>query len=82
MKRVGISELKAHLYEHLHAVREGDEIVVLERGAPVARIVPAVRSAALVIRPAQRAFGSVKLPPPPKKPVDSLAALLEERGER
>jgi prevent-host-death family protein len=36
---VGIRELRAHLSRYLKRVREGEEIVVTDRGIPVARIV-------------------------------------------
>ena len=38
---VGVAELKAKLSEYLARVRAGEEIVVTERGRPVARIGPA-----------------------------------------
>ena len=37
---VGIRELRAHLSRYLDQVREGDEIVVTDRGKPIARISP------------------------------------------
>jgi len=42
MVQVGIAELKAHLSEFLVRVQQGEEIVVADRGRPVARLVPAV----------------------------------------
>jgi prevent-host-death family protein len=41
MKRVAISELKARLSEYLDAVKAGEEIVVTDRGKPVARLIRA-----------------------------------------
>ena len=82
MKRVGIADLKAHLSEHLRTVRRGDDLLVMDRGTPVARIVPVEPVAPLAIRPATRDLQSVKLPPPLPYAVDSLGALLEERAER
>ena len=82
MKKVGIAQLKAHLSEHIRSVRNGGEVLVMDRGEPVARLVPLERKKTLIIHPATRSFASVELPPPPERPVDSLAALLEERGER
>jgi prevent-host-death family protein len=38
---VGIRELRAHLSRYLDQVREGEEIVVTDRGRPIARISPA-----------------------------------------
>jgi prevent-host-death family protein len=40
MKIAAISKLKAKLSEHLAMVKRGEEVVVTERGKPVARIVP------------------------------------------
>jgi len=40
MKTTAISELKAHLSEYLNRVKSGDEVLVTDRGKPVARIVP------------------------------------------
>jgi prevent-host-death family protein len=37
---VGIRELRAHLSRYLDRVREGDEIVVTDRGKPIAQILP------------------------------------------
>lgn len=79
MKNVGIADLKAHLSAHLKTVRRGHEIIVVDRGTPVARIVPVERITPLVTRKPTRDLRSIKLPPPPRRPVDSLAALLEER---
>lgn len=41
MKMIGVAELKSRLSEYLAQVKAGEEIVVTERGAPVARIVKA-----------------------------------------
>ncbi len=83
MKKVGVAELKAHLSAHLKAVRQGRTLVVVHRDMPVARIVPySEQAGALVIRKPVRSLHSVKLPRPVEPPVDSLAALLEERRER
>jgi prevent-host-death family protein len=40
MIQVGIAELKARLSEYLARVQNGEEIVVADRGRPVARLVP------------------------------------------
>jgi prevent-host-death family protein len=40
MRRVAISELKARLSEYLTAVRAGEEVIVTDRGKPVARLAP------------------------------------------
>jgi prevent-host-death family protein len=40
MANVGIAELKAKLSHYLTQVRAGQEVVVTDRGRPVARLVP------------------------------------------
>jgi prevent-host-death family protein len=41
MKRTAsVVELKARLSEHLRQVKSGDELIVTERGIPVARMLP------------------------------------------
>jgi prevent-host-death family protein len=40
MKTAAVSELKASLSEFLDRVRAGEEIVVTDRGRPIARLVP------------------------------------------
>ena len=40
MKSAAISKLKATLSEHIASVKAGEEVMVTERGKPVARIVP------------------------------------------
>ncbi len=82
MKRVGIAELKAHLSEHLRSVRAGRTLTVLDRDTPVARIVPYQAVAPLEIRRATRKPSTLRLPPAPSAPTDSLAALLEDRASR
>jgi prevent-host-death family protein len=37
---VGIRELRAHLSRYIDQVRDGEDIVVTDRGVPVARVVP------------------------------------------
>jgi len=43
MKQAAVSQLKARLSEHLDMVKRGEEVLVTERGKPVARIVPVAR---------------------------------------
>jgi len=40
MEEVGVRELKASLSRYLGKVKEGETVVVTERGKPIARIVP------------------------------------------
>lgn len=40
MKTAAVSELKATLSKYLECVKAGEEVVVTDRGKPIARIVP------------------------------------------
>lgn len=96
MKRVSISELKAKLSEYLEAVRAGEEVIVTDRGRPVARIGPVTGSADMESRMAMLVrTGQVRTPDleggvdlelirahRPRVPGARLAeAILEERRE-
>jgi prevent-host-death family protein len=94
VRRVPITRLKARLSEYLKAVKAGGEIIVTERGRPIARIARVAgdalqdpRTAELVrlglatpaSRPLPPDFWQLARPRDPKGRV--LAALLKERGE-
>jgi prevent-host-death family protein len=84
MKKVGVADLKAHLSRHLRTVKKGEPLLVLERGTPVARIVPAADArGGIVVRPAVRELASVRRSlgrlPPVGPGIDSLRVLLEDR---
>jgi prevent-host-death family protein len=89
-----IGELKAHLSEYLTRVRAGEEVVITDRGRPVARLVPLGTGGALDARAAELVrtglakepaealtddFFTVRRPPDPTG--RSLEAVLEERAE-
>ncbi|HEV8309796.1 MAG TPA: type II toxin-antitoxin system prevent-host-death family antitoxin [Methylomirabilota bacterium] len=40
MKSAGIAALKTHLSRYLEQVKSGQEIIITERGVPVAKLVP------------------------------------------
>ncbi len=40
MDTAGVAELKARLAQYLKQVKSGNEILITERGAPVAKLVP------------------------------------------
>ncbi|HVT60641.1 MAG TPA: type II toxin-antitoxin system prevent-host-death family antitoxin [Thermoanaerobaculia bacterium] len=85
MERVGIAELKAHLSENLRKVRSGRTLTVVDRGTPVAKLVPfSPGPERLTIRPPRDAkpLAEVPLPPPPPSQAgipDVVAVLLRER---
>ena len=87
MSTVKIAELKDRLSEHLRAVEKGtvSEVVVTDRGRPIARIVPIQsRSSGVTIRPPKVPFSEVRSLrfQPADWPVSSLELLREERGDR
>lgn len=94
LKRASIAGLKAKLSEYLDAVKSGEEIIVTERGKPVARLVPVSDPERMESRLAQLIRAGLARPPReplrpdfwklprPKDPEGRvLAALLEEREE-
>jgi prevent-host-death family protein len=95
MKTTPLSELKATLSEQLAKVKAGEEIVVTERGKPIAKIVPlsgeAVGLSAHMSELARNGLirlGSRKIPKDIWKlprPIDkrgrAVKALVEEREE-
>ena len=95
MHTAAVSELKASLSRFLARVKAGDEVVVTERGRPVARLVPVARATqgvpAHLLELQRRGFvriGATELPedfwtlPRPKDTGNSaLRALLHEREE-
>ncbi len=90
MTTAGVAELKARLSEYLGRVRGGSEILVTERGRPIARIVPveAPGDLAELEREGIVRVGPMQLPrelldsEPPRMDGPGLTeALLEERGE-
>ncbi|MGP1674752.1 MAG: type II toxin-antitoxin system Phd/YefM family antitoxin [Candidatus Limnocylindrales bacterium] len=83
MKRVRIAELKDRLSEHLRAVEQGDEVVVLDRDRPIARIVALSRDRRVrVLRPS-RPFAEIRdrRRSSAHWPVSSTELLSEERQE-
>lgn len=89
-----IGQLKARLSEYVARARAGEEVVITDRGTPVARLVPLSGASALDGRHAELVrAGLVREPSAPldlaaieaSRPRDptgrSLAAILEERAE-
>jgi prevent-host-death family protein len=85
MKTVRVAELKARLRAYLRLVRHGQEVTVLDRQTPIARIVP-YNGGSLRVRPPVTSVPLRKVPLPPPLPLgklDVVDLLLEERqGER
>jgi prevent-host-death family protein len=92
--KASVSILKARLSQYLAAVKAGEEVIVTERGRPVARLTaigadgaPQGRLAKLVregrVRPPTGAppSGEPSDVPPPDPEGRSLRSLLDERAE-
>ena len=93
MRVLPITRLKAELSEHLRHVKEGEEIIVTERGRPVARLVPieageepeadlADLEAAGLVRSPRSALpaGFWKEPTQPDDAASLRAAVIEDRA--
>jgi len=94
MTTAAVSDLKARLSEYLKRVQGGAEVLITDRGKPVARLVPVFRSKTTreswvqMEKQGLIKIGSGKLPkdfwsmPRPEDPDASVrGALLEERKE-
>ncbi len=94
MKTTTVSKLKASLSKYLRSVKAGEEILVTERGRPVAKLTPAASSNFLpdhlleMQKQGVVKLGSGKLPkgfwnlPRPKDPKGLVVkAVLQEREE-
>ena len=82
MDRVGIADLKAHLSQHLRQVRSGKVLTVVDRGTPVATLVPFTPAVErLVVRPPSdpSPLAEIPLPPPLTDAPDIVDLLLQER---
>lgn len=95
MKSTAVSELKASLSKYLSKVKAGEEILITDRGKPIAKIVPLRRDDLKMpphLKELERVglvkFGSGKitkrfweLPRPKDSKGLALKSLLEERKE-
>lgn len=93
MIKVGLREANIHFSKYIQMVKQGKEIIVTDRGTPIAAIRPILQGKAspeeriaemekqgLLKRPARKAFAFRKLIRVPGKPISQ--ALMEERDER
>jgi antitoxin (DNA-binding transcriptional repressor) of toxin-antitoxin stability system len=97
VKRATISQTKNQLSALLELVKRGEEVLVLERDVPIARIVPVERLGrrdadmrladlerrGVIRRPRRKPDPGLldRLGPPPKVDGDILDALLKNRDE-
>ena len=94
MKTASVSKLKASLSAYLRRVERGEEVLVTDRGRPIAKLTPLPNQERLtahqqeMIRTGQATMGTGGIPeefwnlPLPQDPEGGvLKALLEERNE-
>lgn len=95
MKSVGIADLKARLSSHLKRVKAGQEVLITDRGQPIAKLVPLENQAERGSRRERLAkaglliLGRGRLRPSLRIPLEGdtslgqgvLEALIEERRE-
>jgi len=94
MTKVGVARLKAQLSRYLEMAKRGQEVIVTERGRPVAKLVALdgahgadarrerLIRAGVLIPGSQRLRASLRKPPRGPRVGDAvLKALLEEREE-
>jgi prevent-host-death family protein len=94
MKTTTVSKLKASLSEYLRSVKAGEEVLVTERGRPIAKLIPSASSKSMhdnLVEMEKQGFvklGSGKLPkgfwnlPRPKDPKGLVVkAVIREREE-
>lgn len=95
MKRTAVSTLKATLSACLAKVKAGDEVLVMERGKPIAMLVPLPKNGAgdtarlhdlaraglVRVGSGRLPAGFWKLPRPKDRTGRALKALLAERNE-
>ncbi|HVE65422.1 MAG TPA: type II toxin-antitoxin system prevent-host-death family antitoxin [Thermoanaerobaculia bacterium] len=93
MRSARISELRDKLSEYLARVRKGETLIVYDRDTPIARIDPIAtnpgQTSAMALDAYRRGVATppkirdgkrLPMPPPtPRKPLNLLEALLEER---
>lgn len=95
MKSAAVSKLKASLSEYLARVKAGEEVLVTERGKPIAKIVPIssemsdipphlldlARAGLVRLGSGRLPKGFWEMPRPKDKEGLVLKALLDERAE-
>jgi prevent-host-death family protein len=94
MDTTAVADLKARLSRYLRRVKTGHEILVTERGVPIAKIIPLSRdlnrrgrrdrlAKAGILRPGRGRARKTSLRPPTGEPMGAavLEALLADRDE-
>lgn len=83
MKRASVAELKSRLSEFLAAVKRGEDVIVTERGRPVARLTGLAGRASLDARMSELVRAGLATPPKRRLPREFLqqAAPADPEGK-
>jgi len=83
MKKASVAELKSRLSEFLAAVKRGEDVIVTERGRPVARLTGLAGGAGLDARMSELVRAGLVKPPQRRLPRDFLrqAAPADPEGK-
>jgi prevent-host-death family protein len=68
VKKASVAELKARLSEFLSAVKRGEDVIITDRGKPVARLTPLEQGTSQEARIAEMLRAGVMSPPRKKLP--------------
>lgn len=84
MKQVKIAEFKSHLSSHLRAVQKGEEVTILDRSQPIARVIPFHETSRKLVVYPPRIKGGLKGLKWPRLNIktDVVALLREDRDRR
>ena len=86
MKQIKVSEFKAKLSHYLRLIRRGQEIIVVDRNLPIARVSQISEEDEVEISTPslsiQEVLGGLPKLPSSDIATDSLAILLEERQRK
>lgn len=91
MKTASVSDLTANLYRYLREVRRGTEVQVIDRGEPIARLVPVTKDGrnvrdrlidAGILRPGKGRTAAILDQPPLSLPTSLSEVLDEDRTDR
>ena len=80
---VGVRELRNHLSRYLHRVRNGDEVVITDRGRAIARVVPVGGERVLDRLIAEGVVTAARQPKrPPAKPIKTKGTVSDLVGQQ
>ena len=85
MKKIKIAEFKSKLSSHLRKVRKGEEIVILDRKQPIAKVIPITPEKEVklkLIPPRKKGDWKALVFPPHSSYIDIVKILRDDRDRR